>query len=113
MSNNTEFTVTENSDKWTDWIEEAIAKNYFKYYEYNHFSNIQEIGSGSFGKVYRVNWKSSHKYLALKSFFNLNNTTIKEIVYEVITHFTSINFVISDVYCIFLISKLLYIDNLA
>ena len=106
MSNNTEFTAaTGNSNERADWIEEAIAKNYFKYYEYKHFSNIQEIGSGSFGKVYRVNWKNSHKYLALKSFFNLNHSTIKEIVYEVIIHFPS-NFVISDVYCTFLISKL-------
>jgi len=67
-----------------NWIEEAIAKNYFKYYEYDQFSNIKEIGSGSFGKVYRATWKNSHKDLALKSFFNLNNITVKEIVNEVI-----------------------------
>ena len=74
--------VQNNSIEWIDWIEEAIAK---KYYEYNHFSNIQEISSGSFGKVYRVNWKSSHKYLALKSFSsNENQSTVKEIVNEVI-----------------------------
>ncbi|GES88019.1 kinase-like domain-containing protein [Rhizophagus clarus] len=46
------------------------------------FNNIEEIGAGSFGKVYRANWKSSYSYLALKSFFNLNNVTIKEIVNE-------------------------------
>jgi len=84
MSKNTEFNVTENSDEWINWIEEAITKKHIKYYEYEHFSNIKEIGSGSFGKVYRANWKSSPKQFALKSFFNLNYFTIKEIVHEVI-----------------------------
>jgi SPX domain protein involved in polyphosphate accumulation len=89
MSNNTESNTsvefTENSNnEWINWIEEAIAKDYFKYYELNHFSNFQEIGFGGFGKVYRANWKSSPNYLALKSFFNFNNVTIKEIVKEVI-----------------------------
>ena len=81
MSNNTDG----NSNEW-DWIEEAIAKNYFKYYEYEYFNNIQEIGSGGFGKVYRANWKNSLGCLALKSFFNLNNITAKEIVNEVIKY---------------------------
>ena len=81
MSNNR---VAEDSNEWINWIEEAISRKHFKYYEYEHFSNIQEIGRGSFGKVYRVNWKHSHTYLALKSFFNLNGITVKEIVNEVI-----------------------------
>ena len=76
--------VAENSNEWINWIEEAISKNHIKYYEYEHFSNIQEIGCGAFGKVYRANWKNSHRYLALKSFFNLNGITVKEIVKEVI-----------------------------
>ncbi|GBC20819.2 kinase-like domain-containing protein [Rhizophagus irregularis DAOM 181602=DAOM 197198] len=87
MSNNIESNIpvkfTENSkNEWINWIEVAIAKDYFKYYEFNHFSNFQEIGFGGFGKVYRANWKSSHNYLALKSFSNSNNVTIKEIVKE-------------------------------
>ena len=79
MSNN-----IENSNEWVNWIEEAISKKHIKYYEYHYFSDIQEIGCGSFGKVYRAKWKNSHEHLALKS-FNLNNITIKEIVNEVIT----------------------------
>ncbi|CAB5346010.1 unnamed protein product [Rhizophagus irregularis] len=47
MSNSTEF----NSNEWIDWIEEAIAKKHIKYYDYKHFNNIQEIGSGGFGKL--------------------------------------------------------------
>ncbi|CAB4388522.1 unnamed protein product [Rhizophagus irregularis] len=87
MSENNESNIpvkfTGNSNnEWTNWIEEAIAKDYFKYYEYNQFSNFQEIGSGGFGKVYRANWRSSNGYLALKSFYNYNDITIKEIVKE-------------------------------
>ena len=80
MSSNIESTVQND----IDWIEEAIAKNYFKYYEYNNFSNIEEIGSGSFGKVYRANWKSPYQYFALKSLFNIDEVGIKELVHEVI-----------------------------
>jgi hypothetical protein len=82
MSNKIEFNVTENSNEWINWIEGAISKKYIKYYEYEYFYNIKEIGSGNFGKVYRTNWKSSHKYLVLKSFF-INYITVKEIVNEV------------------------------
>ncbi|RIA93396.1 hypothetical protein C1645_819487 [Glomus cerebriforme] len=39
----------ENADKWINWIEEAINKKHIKYHEYEHFSDIQEIGSGAFG----------------------------------------------------------------
>jgi hypothetical protein len=79
MSNNA---VIGNSNEWINWIEESIEKKQIRYYDYNHFNNIQEIGSGSFGKVYRANWKNSHSYLALKSFFKFNDTA-REIVNEV------------------------------
>ena len=75
----------ENSNEWVNWIEEAISKKHIKYYEYQHFSDIQEIGHGNFGKVYRANWKNSGSYFALKSFINFDKTTVKEIVHEVIT----------------------------
>ena len=58
------------SNEWNNWIEEAISKNYLKYYDYKHFRNIQEIGRGSFGIVFRANWKDSEQYFALKSFFS-------------------------------------------
>jgi hypothetical protein len=74
----------QNTNEWVNWIEEAIEKEHLNHYEYNQFSNIQEIGTGGFGKVYCANWKILKKQLALKSFFNLNNVTIKEIVREVI-----------------------------
>ena len=83
----------DNSNEWVNWLEEAIAKDYFKYYEYKYFYNIQKIGTGGFGVVYRANWKNSEQYIALKSFSNLNDVTVKEIVHEVIkkyNNFTSI-----------------------
>lgn len=83
MSNNIKLKITGDSNDWINWIEDAIAKNFFKYYEYNHFSNIQEIGSGKLGKVYHANWKSSHRCFTLKSLFDLNNITAKEIINEV------------------------------
>ncbi|GES93136.1 kinase-like domain-containing protein [Rhizophagus clarus] len=64
-------------------VEDAISKKYIKFYEYEHFGNVQEIGSGNFGKVYRAEWRNSDQYLALKSFFNLDNITIKELIHEI------------------------------
>ena len=78
MSNDAEFS------EWIDWIEEAISKKHIRYYEYENFNDIKEIGCGGFGKVYRANWKNSHTYLALKSFFNLDYVTVEEVVHEVI-----------------------------
>jgi hypothetical protein len=74
---------TENKNEWVNWLEEAIGKEYIKHYEYKEFSNFQIIGTGGFGRVYRVNWKNSEKHFALKSFI-INNVTAKEIVREVI-----------------------------
>ena len=44
----------------------TIAKR-LKHFEYENFSNIQEIGFEGFGKVYRANRKNSEQYFALKS----------------------------------------------
>src|SRR5262245_29023262 len=70
---------TENTNEWINWIEEDINKEYFKYYEYKEFA-----------KVYRANWKGSEQCLALKSFFNLDNISIKEIVHEVIFNYNAL-----------------------
>ena len=80
MTDNIEIQDAKNSDEWINWIEEAIDKEYFKYYEYKNFSNIQEIGTGGFGKVFRANWRNNlEQYLVLKSFLNLNSIAVKEI----------------------------------
>jgi hypothetical protein len=84
MSDNKKIQDIDNTNEWINWIEEAIAKEHLNYYEYNQSRNVQEIGAGVFGKVYRTNWKNLKNQFALKSFYNLNNVTIKEIVCEVI-----------------------------
>ena len=55
-----------------------------EYFDFNHFSDIQKIGSGLFGEVIRANWRNS-KYFALKS-FKFNNEVVKEIVHEVMLY---------------------------
>jgi hypothetical protein len=82
MSDNPELKIFDNSNEWINWIEESIAKKQTKYYDYKYFNNIQEIGFGNVGKVYRANWKNSNSHLALKSFINFD-ITAKEIVNEV------------------------------
>jgi hypothetical protein len=84
-------TMTENEVQSIDpinWIEEAINKEYFKYYDHQYFNNVKKIGYGSFGKVLRANWKKSGQYFALKSFFIFNDTTAKEIISEVFNFLT-------------------------
>ena len=68
-----------------NWIEKSISKKYIKYYDYKHFNNIQEIGIGSSGKVYRANWKNSERYFALKPlpFSDFDEIAVKELVREV------------------------------
>ena len=83
MCDNTEIQDSENANEWINWIEEAISKEYLRYYDYKDFNNFEVIGSGGFGKVYRAKWKNFENYLALKSFFHLDNVTAKEIVHEV------------------------------
>lgn len=68
----------------TPWIEQYIKEKQINHYEYNEFSNLEEIDSELFGKVYKANWKQGKKFISLKSFdFGQNNTTIKEIICEV------------------------------
>src|SRR6266498_4529574 len=102
---NIEMQDIKNTNEWINWIEEAITKKHIKYYEYDGFGDIQEIGSGAFGKVFRANWKNSRQHLALKSFFNLNNITVKEIVCEVI-----MNYIIRIIICItiFILNFIIY-----
>ena len=96
-----EFTDDSNSNEWINWIEESISKQHIRYYEYKNFNDIQKIGIGYFGEVYRANWKNFNKYYALKSFFNLNNSTVKEIIHEVIIIKKYLSLLICRVYLIY------------
>ena len=82
---------------WNNWIEESISKRYIKNYDYKYFSNIVEIGTGGFGKVFRAKWKNSDLYLALKSFKSLDNAGVKELVREVIIKYNKY-FILSKIF---------------
>ncbi|GET04586.1 kinase-like domain-containing protein [Rhizophagus clarus] len=73
-------------NEWSKWIEEAVSKKHIKHYEYKHFEDIQEIGTGGSGKVYRAKWKNSYQYFALKSLLNIDESAIKEFVREIELH---------------------------
>ncbi|CAB4396026.1 unnamed protein product [Rhizophagus irregularis] len=75
-----------NVNESINWIEESISKRLIKFYDYEFFTNIEEIGTGGFGKVYRAKYKNSDQYLALKSFFNFDSATIKELSHELNLH---------------------------
>ena len=68
-----------------DWLEKSIKEEHIIYYEYSDFKNRKLIGSGSYGKIVRANWKDNRLY-ALKS-FNNDNFTLKEVVNEVFSNF--------------------------
>jgi hypothetical protein len=83
---------TKDLNYYTAWLDNSITEEHIKYYEYSDFTNIQQIGKGSYGNVIRVNWKNSNRHFALKS-FNNDNQTLKEVVKEVhILIFNYLNF---------------------
>ncbi|GES93144.1 kinase-like domain-containing protein [Rhizophagus clarus] len=67
------MTENDNISNPIEWIEDGISKKHIKYYEYEHFSNIEKIGNGGFGKVYRAKWKNMEQYLS-SSKYNINNS---------------------------------------
>src|SRR3954468_6128247 len=75
------------ADEPLQWIEDGIIKNYINYHDYNEFQNIQQIGFGAYGKVYRATLENSNTVVALKSFEN-SKCVVKEVVNEVQKLFT-------------------------
>ncbi|PKY51675.1 kinase-like protein [Rhizophagus irregularis] len=74
------------SNEDVNWFEDAISKGLIKRFEYEDFSEMKQIGNGSYGKVYCAIWTNS-AVRALKS-FNLNITeNIKKIVNEFKIHY--------------------------
>ena len=75
--------MTDNNDSsYIDWLEKEIANGQLDYFEYSKFKNIQPIGNGAFGSVFRADQKSTDTTFALKS-FNNQKSTLKELVNEV------------------------------
>ncbi|RIA86508.1 hypothetical protein C1645_779533 [Glomus cerebriforme] len=82
MSNETNF---KDSNDYIVWLEKSIADEYFNYYEYLEFKNLNPIGSGSYGNVIRVNWKNTDNFFALK-IFNNDKITLKGVINEVLLY---------------------------
>jgi hypothetical protein len=55
-------------------------------FEYLDFNNIEKIGKGRFGKVFRAKWKTADGFFALKT-FNDDETTLEEVKKEVHENF--------------------------
>ncbi|CAG8697945.1 20806_t:CDS:2 [Racocetra persica] len=68
-----------------DLIQKCLIDWRIKFYEYTRFKDIELIGEGGHGKVYRATHKNNEITVALKS-FKSNNVTIKEIVNELKLH---------------------------
>ncbi|CAB4488115.1 unnamed protein product [Rhizophagus irregularis] len=68
-------------NKWIQWIKDGIDNEYINYHDYNEFQDMECIGVGGFGNVYRANWKSSDTVVALKSLTN-GKDGMKEVVNE-------------------------------
>uniref|UniRef100_U9UHX5 Uncharacterized protein n=1 Tax=Rhizophagus irregularis (strain DAOM 181602 / DAOM 197198 / MUCL 43194) TaxID=747089 RepID=U9UHX5_RHIID len=62
-------------------MEHHIKEKNIEYYNYDEFTNIEELGVELVNKVYKANWKHG-KLIALKS-INLTDEIIKEVVREV------------------------------
>ncbi|GES80247.1 kinase-like domain-containing protein [Rhizophagus clarus] len=70
-----------------DWIDQCIIERDIIYYEYHDFSDLKEIGSGGFSRVYKASWKQSEKYFALKLFKSDNyDDGVKKVVNEIKLH---------------------------
>jgi hypothetical protein len=70
---------------YIDWLERSISEEHLTYYKYSDFEDFQRIGRGSYGDVFRANWKKNRFYV-LKS-FNNDKIILKEIVNEVLNTF--------------------------
>jgi hypothetical protein len=79
--------ITETSNIDNEWLEKSVSDGRIRYYEASDFKDIKPIGRGSFGDVFRANWRNIS--FALKSFND--EQTLKEIVKEVL-YFIFYNF---------------------
>ncbi|RIA96280.1 kinase-like domain-containing protein [Glomus cerebriforme] len=65
-----------------EWIDKKIEDGDIKYFEYDEFSLIKEIGRGAFCKVSRAYLASSKLEVALKTFVDENSSIEEEILNE-------------------------------
>jgi len=76
-------TLSENI-KCLKWVQESIDNKHINYQKYSTLENIERIGHGAMGKVYKATLSCFQKTVALKKFRNSSDFTINEIINEVI-----------------------------
>ncbi|CAG8488993.1 8432_t:CDS:2, partial [Scutellospora calospora] len=73
------------TNPFEDLIQKCINEEHIKFYEYTRFKDVNLIGEGGYGKVYRATLKNNEITVALKS-FKSNNVAINEVVNELKLH---------------------------
>ena len=53
-----------------EWLRVAIDKEYINYQRYSTFEDVEEIGRGAMGKVYKANVKLFWKDRGIKKIYN-------------------------------------------
>ncbi len=84
-SNRKSLLENEKCLKWL-WLQEAIDNEHINYQKYSTFENIEKIGHGAMGKVYKATSSCFQKTVALKKFKDSSDFTINEIINEVILY---------------------------
>ena len=60
-----------------EWIDVKIKDGDIKYFEYNDFSKVKNVGKGAFGIINKAYWKSCGIEIALKKLI-ADNSSISE-----------------------------------
>ncbi|RIB08375.1 hypothetical protein C2G38_2147098 [Gigaspora rosea] len=67
-------------------IQKCLTEESIEFYEYSGFRDIELIGSGGYGDVYRAVLGNGKATVALKLFKKKNIVTIKEVINELKLH---------------------------
>jgi len=73
--------IDKSKDNWSEWLDEAVQNEHINFYKYGNFKNVQKIGSGGSGKVYKAIFNDDVAF-ALKS-YKSGTVNMKEAVNEV------------------------------
>lgn len=73
-----------------EWIDGEIKDKYIRYFEYDEFSQVTEIGKGGFGIVSKAEL-ANKGLVALKRFVDRNSNIEDEFINEVRNAFISYN----------------------
>ncbi|GBC07361.1 hypothetical protein RclHR1_07400008 [Rhizophagus clarus] len=79
--------MSSSNNVYVNWIEEAISGNFFQYYKFEDFKNVEQIGTcDNVGNVYRANWKNWRQFFGLKHLNVIKDIAVKELVNELKLH---------------------------